>query len=97
MHRHNSPCALHHELHGESADHQKLVSWRKHPKGNQHDSKRTAQTNGPTASPFLREMADHCSTTDCSNSVNDSGRRLLCHTVVALFAEKCLIHVLRAV
>ena len=42
-------------------------------------------------------MADHCSAADCAEGVNDSGRRLLCHAVVTLFAEKCLIHVLRAV
>src|SRR5262245_19719507 len=94
MNWHNSPCALHHELHGKSADHQKRVSWRKHPQGNQHDSKRGTQNNAPTTSPLLREMTNHCSTADCAESVNDSRRRLLRHTVVTLFAENCLIHVL---
>src|SRR5205823_8760600 len=46
------------------------------------------------SSPFLREMAENRSAADRSKCINDPGRRLLCHVVVPLFAQKSLIHVL---
>src|SRR3954471_10693997 len=91
MHRHDSPRTLHHELQGEPTHHQKRVSWRKHPQRNQHNSKHAAQSNAPTTAPFLRKVTDNCSAADCPKSVNDPSRRLFCHTVMALFAEKGLI------
>src|SRR5205085_9849867 len=94
MHGHDPPGALHHELHGESAYYQKGETGRKNPQRNQDDSKRSSQYYRKTASPFLREIADHRSTADCTESINDPGRRLLRISIVALFAEKSLIHVL---
>src|SRR5947208_17168802 len=95
MHRHNAPRALHHELNGETADHEKRETRRKNPQRNQQDAGCSTQNNRATTAPFLREMADYRSTADCTESVNDPSGRLLRDSVVALFAEKRLIQVLR--
>src|ERR1044072_9148652 len=97
MHGHNAPGALHHELHGESADHQKSETGRENPQRNHYDTKCCSQNYRAATSTFLREMTDHRSTTDRSKSINDPGCRLLCDSILALFAEKSLIHVLRPV
>src|SRR5215510_6235838 len=94
MHRHNSPCALHHELHCESADNKKREARWKNPERNQDYAEYRSQNNRPTASPFLRQMTDHCSATDCTNSVNDPIRGPPRHTILAMLTKKSLIHVL---
>src|SRR6266480_1624006 len=94
MYWHNPPCALHHELHGKSANHQQGKTRGKNPTWNQKDSEHRCENDRPTPTPFLREMTDYRSAADCAKSVNDPGRRLLRHPIVALFAEECLIHVL---
>jgi hypothetical protein len=42
-------------------------------------------------------MTDNSSAADCAERVNYSGRCFLCDTIVTLFAEKRLIHVLSPV
>src|SRR5689334_1805581 len=94
MHRHNAPRTLHHELHRESANYKKRETRRENPQRNQSDAKCSSQNNRAAPSPFLREMTDHRSTADCAECVNDPGSRFLCDPIVALFAEKSLVHVL---
>src|SRR6266542_209734 len=94
MHRHDSPGSLHHELHGKPTNDKEREAWRKNPEGNEDYSEDGSQNNRTAAAPFLRQMTNHCSAADCTNSVNDPSRGLLRHAIVALFAEKRLIHVL---
>src|ERR1700747_224198 len=94
MHRDDSPRALHHELHGKPTDDQKREARWKNPERNDDYAEYRRQNNGATASPFLRQMTNHRSAADCTNSVNDPSRGLLRHAIVALFTEKSLIHVL---
>src|SRR5882762_372759 len=94
MYGNNSPGALYHKLHGKPADDKKREARRKNPKGNKDYPEYSSQNNRATATPFLRQMTNHCSAADCANSVNDPSCGLLRHAVVALFTEKSLIHVL---
>src|SRR5438132_6186144 len=94
MYRNNSPGALHHELHGKPTDDKECEARRKNPEGNKDYSEYRSQNNRATAAPFLRQMTNHCSAADCANGVNDPRRGLLRHTIMPLFTEKSLIHVL---
>src|SRR5438045_9115530 len=97
MHRHHSPCPLHHELHEKSAGNEQCCPGCEHPRWNQKHPTNSRQDNAATTAPPLRKKTNDGTATNHTDGIDDGDRRFRADAKAALFFKKSRIEILSPV